>query len=174
MAHRRDFRRGAAAIAQSRLTTWAFITPVATTLATNTTAVLVSSLNAAALALRPFTIVRMHLEVFMRSDQSAAVEAQAASIGAAVVSDQSVAIGVTAVPTPTTDAASDKWFLHKFLFGNSVSLTDQTVPGVRYTLDSKAMRKVDGGSDLIWVVEGGGIEAGSMVTFGGRFLIKTN
>jgi len=65
------------------------------------TAVLVSSLSAAALALRPFTVVRTRGSMFLETDQQAASEFYQAAIGCCVVSDQAVAIGVTAVPTYT-------------------------------------------------------------------------
>jgi len=73
---------------------------------------LLTSLNAAALSLRPFTVIRTHLSVHLRSDQFAASEEQAAGVGMAVVSDEASAIGVSAIPTPVTDAASDLWFVH--------------------------------------------------------------
>ncbi len=73
---------------------------------------LVTSYGAGALALRPFTIVRTRLLIFVQSDQAAAVEATFGAYGQAVVSDQVSAIGITAVPTPVTDLASDLWYVH--------------------------------------------------------------
>ena len=171
---RRDFRRGAVAIKSSRLTTWMSFTPVATTLATNTSAAIVFSLNAAALALRPFTIVRTHWELFLMSDQASTQEQQTVGVGLAVVSDQAVAVGVSAVPTPVLEAASSMWFLHRYLFADESSLVDNPKPGSRLSIDSKAMRKVEVGQDIVVVVEGGGIFGGMSVRQSGRMLIKNN
>ena len=152
---------------------WFFVGFSTTALAASATAFLAGSLNAAALALRPFTIVRTHLRWFCKSDQSAATEQYIGNIGLAVVSDQAIAIGTTAVPTPATDQSSDLWFLHQSwigqfnLIGSDVSseITDKPI-------DSKAMRKVEDGQDLAIVIEAGiggqGVEIGKT----GRILIK--
>ncbi len=169
---RRDFRRGAVAIRKTRLTTWFSIGFTQTTITTQTS-VLVAALNAAGLALRPFTIVRTHLEVMLRSDQSAAIEVQQAALGMAVVSDQSVGIGVTAVPTPVTDLASSMWFQHRVLFAHHQEITDRSEPAVNYSIDSKAMRKVELGQDVILVLENAAA-TGIVVNIAGRFLVKNN
>ena len=82
---------------------------------------LVTSLNAAALALRPFTIVRTRGVLRFSSDQEAATESWGGSFGMAVVSDQASAVGVTAVPTPTTENSSDLWFVYEFAPGPSMT-----------------------------------------------------
>jgi len=86
-----------------------------TTIATVSTATLVTSLSAGALAFRPFTVVRTRGVLHLRSDQFANSESQSAAYGRCVVSDQAVAIGVTAVPTPITDNGSDLWFVYEML-----------------------------------------------------------
>ncbi len=142
---------------------------------TSTGGTIIFSLNAAALALEPFTIVRSHFEVALRSDQAAAVERQSASFGIAVVSDQAVAIGVTAVPTPFTDMASDLWFVHRNIFGDESSLTDITRPETRISIDSKAMRKVDIGQDIVVVGELASTPGtGQIMRVAGRMLVKTH
>jgi len=77
----------------------------------------------------------------IRSDQTGATEDQHAAYGAAVVSDQAVAVGVTAVPTPITDDFSDLWFVYERLIGTFVTtgagLTNKSYETV---IDSKAMR----------------------------------
>jgi len=132
------------------------------------------SLNAAALALRPFTIVRTRMELQLRSDQAAAIEFQRASFGLAVVSDQAVAVGVTAVPTPFTDMGSDLWFVHQNLWGDESNLTDRTRPSTYVTIDSKAMRKVDIGQDIVVVAEFGTGGGGAILGAAGRMLVKVN
>ena len=153
-----------------RQSTWFSIPATSTAIVSGS--VLSASLNAAALAMRPFTIVRTHLSLFVVSDQAAAVEQQEVGIGFAVVSDQAVAIGVTAVPTPISDIGSDLWYLHKMLYADESSLTDRSKAGQQYTVDSKAMRKVDGDQDSVLVFEVR--DKGAILLLGGRMLIKTN
>ena len=173
MAHR-NFRRGAQAIRKARETLWLFIGSTDTTLTAAGGSIIVA-LNAAALALRPFTIVRTHFEVAVRSDQAAAIETQAVGVGFAVVNDQALSVGVTAVPTPVSESGSSLWFLHRFIFADESNLTDRTRSARFVEIDSKVMRKVDLGQDLLGVVEldttaGSG---GAIVSVAGRMLIKT-
>jgi len=159
----------------ARKSLWLEFQPAETTIA-GVGQTLVFSLNAAALALEPFTIIRTHFSVMVRSDQSAAVERQMGGFGIAVVSDQAVGVGITAVPHPVSDLGSSLWFLNQLLFSEANTVTDRTTPVRNYQLDSRAMRKVEVGSDIVVVVENislGG-SGGSIFTLGGRILIKTN
>ena len=70
-----------------RETIWFGAQAFTQTLGVPTTTALVQSLNALALALRPFTIVRTRGSVLVNSDQNAASEDYGASFGEAVVSD---------------------------------------------------------------------------------------
>ncbi len=175
MARRREFVRGAAAISSKRLTSWFEFLPINDT-ETASGGTIIYSLNAAALALRPFTIIRTRWKYLVVSDQAAAVETQAGAIGMAVVSDQAVAVGVTAVPTPITDMGSDLWFLHEVFMGRESNLTDRAQPAFGGTIDSKAMRKVDIGQDLVVVSElSANVSSGGYVlSQGGRMLVKVN
>ena len=156
-----------------RETLWLAGTYASTTIAAST-AVIVSSLNAAALALRPFTVVRARGLLMLESDQIAAAERLRCAYGVAVVSDQASAIGVTAVPTPTTDDGSDLWFLYQTI-AHSVQVTaGQLAVGPAYhqvEMDSKAMRKVEDGMDIVTVVEQGAA-VGAILTNYIRLLIK--
>ena len=165
---RKQFVRGA-----KRLSSWFFFQPTQVTM-TATGGTVFFSLNAAGLALRPFTIVRTHFELTLQSDQSAGIENQIACLGLAVVSDQAVAAGVGSVPTPFTDMGSDLWFVHKLLYGDESKLTDRTTSATRVSLDSKAMRKVDIGQDIIVVGELATGSSGLILTAGGRMLVKVN
>jgi len=157
-----------------RLTTWFQFQPIALSQASSSGANLLFSLNAAALALRPFTIVRTYLEATLGSDQAGAIESQQIGLGMAVVSDQAVAIGITAVPTPITDMASPFWFLHRLIYADESSLAGSVRSDTRVSIDSKAMRKVEVGQDVIMVSEGAGLAAGFNLIVGGRLLIKNN
>ena len=173
MARRREFARGAAAIGKARLTTWMQFEPTAITM-TAAGGTIAFSLNAAALALRPFTVVRSHFELALRSDQAGAVETQAIGFGIAVVSDEASAVGAAAVPTPVTQAASGLWFVHQFVFSDESSLTDRTRGSTKRSIDSKAMRKVEVGQDIVVVGELGAIGGGAVLSIAGRMLVKNN
>ena len=94
----------------------------------------------------------------------------------AVVSDQATAAGVTAVPTPVTDPGSDLWMVHRFWYGDESSLIDKVKPALKVSIDSKAMRKVDQGQDLVIVSEISTAASGSgaVLVSAGRFLVKVN
>jgi len=172
MAHRivRPRRGGIA----RRETAWIGITP--TTNALNATAVVSNVGSAGLLAMRPFTIVRVHMVVHIESDQNAGSETQVAAIGMCVVSDQASGIGVTAVPTPETDDGSDLWLMHQWLltafrFNTAVGIEAGT--GHVFSVDSKAMRKVNDDQDILVVKESNTIAGGgSTITSAGRMLIK--
>ena len=68
-----------------RETTWRAI-PLTSTTLTAAGGTLINSLDAVELAKRPFTIVRVHLEVTLKSDQFTATEQYLAAIGMCVVS----------------------------------------------------------------------------------------
>ncbi len=158
-----------------RETLWFAGAYASTGLAAASTATLITSLNAAALALRPFTVVRTRGLLLIESDQEAGDERQVAAYGECVVSDQAVAIGVTAVPTPATDNGSDLWFVHQsmfnaFRFGTAVAF--QASAGTHYEIDSKAMRKVEDGSDIVSVVETASTSDGVAIQSFTRLLIK--
>ena len=176
MAHRRQVGRSAGAISQRRLTSWFEFQPIRTAFSATGGTVLFT-LNAAALALRPFTIIRTRFLVSIETDQLAADEPQVGALGMAIVSDQASAVGVTAVPTPITDMASDFWFVHQLMFSSFVfaDATGFDSQGMtNHTIDSKAMRKVDIGQDLVVVGELSAQGQGFTLTLGGRMLVKVN
>ena len=159
---------------QRRQTLWLQSVMAQTTIAAASMATLIGSLNAAALALRPFTIVRTRGMVNIRSDQTSVSEDYSAAIGLAVVTDQVVAAGVASVPTPTTDSASD-WFVYQLMSGELQVTSDigrllfvnETVQ-----IDSRSMRKVDLGEDIITVVESTALSSGVIIDSFVRVLIK--
>ena len=174
----RRFNRGNSRIVTRgprRQTLWIGLNPAFVT--TSTAGTLAFGLNAAADALRPFTIIRTHLELMLTSDQSASSESYGAAIGMCVVSDQASAIGATAVPQPSDDSGSDLFYLHQNMWGDF--LLDTAVgfdasAGRRYTVDSKAMRTVNEDQDNILTVQNfqSTVGAGSIVAIVGRQLIK--
>ena len=161
---------------QRRQSSWFGFVAVETTYAAANNSSIIYTLNAAALALRPFTIVRTRGMFGLRSDQAAVSEDYSASIGMAVVSDQAVAIGATAVPTPETDRSSDLFFLFETLAGKLEVTTDvgRFEAGYWKEVDSKAMRRVDQGQDLVVVGEASAVSLGCVVHTSFRMLVKLN
>ncbi len=158
-----------------RETLWVSQVTTETVLAGAPTVAILTALNAAGLALRPFTVIRDRGVIHLRSDQAGATETYGVGYGKCVVSDQAVLIGVTAVPTPVTDKSSDLWYLFESLFGrievsSGAGTGVPTETGKFLQYDSKAMRKVEEGQDLISVVENE--ISGCNVVVTGRTLIK--
>ncbi len=90
---------------------WLNATITRATLTTNT-AQLIGQLNAAALLLRPFTIVRTRVQILFISDQTVASEFPAGALGFITVKQPASAIGITAMPTPLTESQAD-WFVYQ-------------------------------------------------------------
>jgi len=129
-------------------------------------------LNAAALALRPFTIVRTRFDIYYSTDQVAASETPFGALGLIVASDKAVALGVTAIPQPFTNSDADFWVWqgvsHKFFFGDATGFSNV---GQTYTVDSKAMRKVGNDEDIAVCFEQSAA-VGAQVIVQGRMLVK--
>ncbi len=160
---------------QVRETLWLSGDTTESTLSGAPTAILASSLNAAALALTPFTVVRTRGILHINSDQSAADESYGVDLGMAVVSAQASAIGVTAVPTPLTDKGSDLFFVYEQLFGRLFvgGGSGTGVPTMASNFlqwDSKAMRKVQDDEDVVLTIENEIAGAIAIVSF--RMLVK--
>ena len=154
-----------------RETRWLLTPTSSIALSGGLSAVLAFSLDAAALALLPFTVIRERNEWYCRSDVVTGGETWGCAVGGAVVSEQAVAIGVTAVPTPITDQGSDLWYMYDQMYGKfgGTMVEEQ---GARKVVESRAMRKVEDGQDLIIVFETPSFSQAATNLFGGRFLIK--
>ena len=157
-----------------RMTSWLSV-PFTSAVMTATGGTLMVALTGLEKAKRPFTIVRTRMLISIISDQTAASESQFGAFGMVVTTDQAVASGVGAVPTPVTDAGSDAWFVHQFFHGQ---FTFATASGFaegghsEYQIDSKAMRKVSEDDDVIGVGEFASGSEGLILTISGRLLIK--
>ena len=162
-------------VRSGRKTFWLSGNITTQTLASANTAALITSLNAAALALRPFTIVRTRGFWAVFSDQVSASEDQHVAYGSIVVSDQAVAVGITAIPTPAEED-SFAWIhydmaLQRFHSSSATSIHPNMAPH-RYVVDSKSMRKVEEGQDLIEVIQNGPNADGATVVTFTKTLIK--
>jgi len=136
----------------------------------------VASLNAAALSLRPFTIMRTRALLSWESDQLAADEAPLAAFGMGVFNDTAVALGSTGIPDPdpVSGDPNASWFVHR---GLQCSQTLATAIGfvspgaAHFEVDSKAMRKVGDQEDVAVVISE--INAfGAIFSMIGRILIQ--
>ncbi len=137
---------------------------------------LLSSLNAAALALRPFTIVRTRGIAMVSTDQTAATEFPMGALGFGIASEQAVAAGIGSLPTPVAEAGSSSWFMWQALLSQ---LNLSTAVGVAnagnvFAFDSKGQRKVELGDDIYVAVENESTTDGLALTFMARVLIKTH
>ena len=161
--------------AMRRQTLWLSSATVTNVLAGAGSATILTTLNAAALALRPFTVVRNRGSYFIRSDQTGALEFYDWSYGQIVVTDQASAAGIASVPTPATDDSSD-WPTYVRRMGAFLFVTgagfDSSPGGISGTFDSKAMRKVDLGEDLIEIHEVSLVSLGISGSVYARTLIK--
>jgi len=151
-------------------------TGVAQSTLTGDALTLVASLGAVSLALRPFTVLRTHLHIWFHSDQSATSETPHGAFGQIVAKEQAVAVGATAMPSPSgIDGNPDAdWYLWQALFADFL-IKDATgfesSAGQQYEVDSKAMRKVGSNEDLVTMVDLQNSE-GAILIFQGRRLIQ--
>ncbi len=137
-------------------------------------AVLQTVLNASALALRPFTIVRTRLTLWANTDQAAANEEPQLAYGMTVVKDQASTIGITALPDPVTDT-DEGWFVYESMVPALQLATGvgiQAPAGVERIVDSKAQRKVGPNDDVVSVWANSSAADGAVVLVMGRFLVK--
>jgi len=172
MAHRR-FTRSRGRQGARRETSWLPIPFGSDGIAAG--AAITHVLTTAEKAKRPFTVLRTHIELSISSDQIVASEDVFNGLGVCVVSDQAVSVGATAVPTPIADLGSDLWFVIQPMFSELIFLdaTGMFLSGTRYTIDSKAMRKVNEDQDIVIVMENSAsLGGGSVVQSAGRILIQ--
>ena len=123
------------------------------------------------LAKRPFTVTRTVGSLYVQSDQVAASENPFGSIGMMVVSDQAITTGITAVPDPVSQAASDGWFLYRSFGVQGGPIGGQEV--FEFKFDSRAQRKVEEGFDIAVVVGNSAAAAlGIRFSINFRMLVK--
>ena len=148
-----------------------------TSIAGNTKA-LIGVLSAGALALRPFTILRSHLSIHVRSDQITAIETPFGAYGQMVVTDTAAALGVTAIPDPSAidgDADAD-WYLWSafvtsfFIDINGTDGIGVMNNGVEYIIDSKAMRKVGPDDDDVMMIKNNASVGFNIITHGRQLI----
>ena len=137
------------------------------------TKAVIGVLNANALTLRPFTLLRTRIQLLYESDQAAASERPRGTYGEIVVTDTAAALGPTAVPGPSSNANA-KWHVHQpcvVSFGFLSSIGFESSQGRQYMIDSKVMRKVGQDEDIAVVFEQDSASGATLVVQG-RLLIQ--
>ena len=95
------------------------------------------------------------------------------AMGIGIVSAPAFAIGITAVPTPITEIEWEGWMWHQ-MFSYHVSDAALDVAALRFTIDSKAMRKI-GSEEVVFCAIETKDESGAvnmLATVGTRMLAK--
>ncbi len=147
-------------------------------LATGTTSAgntLLSTLNAAALALRPFTVVRTRLTILIQSDQSATSEAVQGVYSRQVVKETAAAIGVSAIPGGVDEPDADFYVYQPLMFNFEFSTAageELLIGHANYWhVDSKSMRKVGIDETIVGVLDLR-TALGTIIAIEGRSLVK--
>ena len=105
----------------------------------------------------PGTIVRTRGMISIHPTSPDVNVSVAGAFGVGLVSAEAFAAGVASVPTPMTDADWGGWMvMEPFVYhidGGSGSPTEQTIVSLQINVDSKAMRKVEPNSVMIFIAE---------------------
>ncbi len=124
----------------------------------------------------PFTIARTRGMLICKSDQVVAARFPFGALGFSVVSDQALAIGITALPLPIADEVSDLFFVYQTWYAGIDVLSSVGFVGsdmwARFDFDSKAQRKVEPGQAIVVVMENAATTGGVDFILKFRMLIK--
>ncbi len=99
------------------------------------------------------TVRRTRGRLWVESDQSAVRENQLGALGVMVVSDLAVAAGAASIPGPVTDGSDDGWFLWVPIVMGGANSDQDSAAGLGFDFDSKAMRRVEEGFTIVWMLE---------------------
>ena len=130
------------------------MTPVIETSVAPATKVFIGSFT----GVTPNTVRRTFGLINWRSDQAAADEFPMGAFGMCIVSESAAAVGAAALPGLFTEASSDLWFVHQFLFApvEFVSAAGfESAAGRQYAINSKAMRKFSEEEVVVLMIENG-------------------
>ncbi len=105
------------------------------------------------------TIRRTRGILTVSSDQEARLESVVGAIGAIVINDLAVAAGAASIPGPCTDNDDDGWFMwmpfQLLSAASSLGTAASFVAAgsVPFLFDSKAMRRVQEGFSMVFMIE---------------------
>ena len=118
------------------------------------------------------TILRTRIELFVVSDQNAVPEFQQGAFGMYVVSDLAFAAGIASIPSPVAQGSDDGWFVHQTFIQMSDQISGGGNYGSRWSIDSKAMRKIPEGATVAIVIENSSLFNAFQFAVGVRMLSK--
>ena len=122
----------------------------------NATKVLIASFTPGGVGIDKPTLVRSRGTLSVRPSSVAADLSYTGAFGMGVVSDQALAIGITAIPGPFDDADWDGWFVWQSFSGRvefEAGIEAVLAREIEYDIDSKAMRKVSDNNSIVLVGE---------------------
>ncbi len=105
------------------------------------------------------TVLRVRGEIMIIGTPDAATDSDVVGLGLVVVRSEAATAGGTSLPGPIGQVSSDSWLWHQFVPLDAMGATTEALARTggtafhRVTVDSKAMRKLPQGSDLILVGE---------------------
>jgi len=102
------------------------------------------------------TIRRTRGRISVNSDQPSSPEEQNCALGFIVVTDLAATVGATSIPGPITEASDDGWYVWEGFVQRSLEAFGGNL-GMTYEFDSKAMRKVEDGFQVVVIAENGGV-----------------
>ena len=117
--------------------------------------------TSAVVASSDVTLIRTRGEFVVRLRSASAVNnGFNGAVGICVVNENAAGVGITAVPHPITDVAWDGWLWYQFFSVKAsigaVADNEPAYPGnqwARYTIDSKAMRRMNLADNIVAVME---------------------
>ncbi len=130
-------------------TDWARLVPTAMTTLAASSKVLLATFTLSNPGIGE-TIRRTRGMIWVASDQATVLEDQIGAVGMMIVTDRAVAVGITAIPDPVTEATDDGWFVWVPILQQGDTGPNH-ISGFQYPFDSKAMRKVPEGFSIVVV-----------------------
>ncbi len=125
----------------------------------------------------PYTIVRLRGDFTITSDQVAVQEMAFGAIGAMVVNGEAFDAGIASIPTPWLESFDDRWYWHQYWSAQTEKVSTAQGEGLavqfaHYPIDNRAMRKVEVGDVLVWVIENRSSAAAAAFMWNLRTLVK--
>ena len=137
--------------------------------------IIAAQMDAVEKAKLPFTITRTIGLLTCLSDQVVAREVPMGTLGATVVTDRAVTVGITAMPDPVTESNADYWFLFQ-PWSVIMQIGGAGEVGASHSaqlfFDSKAQRKVEEGEDIVFILANADTASGIFFQLQFRMLIK--
>jgi len=108
------------------------------------------------------------------SDQVAANEKVHGAFGVLVVSGEAFDAGVASIPTPFSEASDDRWLYHTYWAAPIQVIAGQSSDQIpsQTVIDGKAMRKVNSGDVVVFMIENGNNVHGAIFVHNSRLGIK--